>query len=223
MNTPLIVGNWKANKTIVEAKEWLKEVSSIKYQVVSGVEVVVCAPYVALSALKEQLLTPNPYTLIPKLGAQDISRFDEGPYTGEITAKMLKELVEYVIIGHSERRKYFWDTEEILKEKAARALEAGLKPIYCISEKAMFIPEGVEIVAYEPLFAVGTGSPDTPENADDVAQEIKKRRKLRVLYGGSIKPGNARDFVQKPNIDGLLIGGASLLASEFSAIIQNAS
>lgn len=223
MKSAYIIGNWKANKTVQEAGDWFEEIQAQPFDKTELPEIIICVSFIHLPILKEKLLTPKPGAPVIKIGAQDISRFEEGPYTGEIAGNILKDLAEYVIIGHSERRKYFWETEETLKAKVKNALKFGLKPIYCISEKEMIIPEGVEIVAYEPLFAIGTGSPDTPDNANETIAEIKKRGQIKVLYGGSVKPDNAHIFTSQPAIDGLLIGGASLSASEFSAIIKNAA
>lgn len=221
MKTPLIVANWKANKTVEEAEEWLTTIQNSEFRIQNSTEVVVCAPYVDLLVLKEQFSILNSQFSI-HLGAQDISQFEDGAYTGEITGRMLKDLVEYVIIGHSERRKYFQETDDILKAKVEKALKFGLKPIYCLSETEMMIPQGVEIVAYEPLSAIGSGNPDSPENADLVAGKIKEKQTAKVLYGGSVKPANTQAFVQMENIDGLLIGGASLKAGDFLEIIKNA-
>ncbi|MDP3998738.1 MAG: triose-phosphate isomerase [bacterium] len=219
MGKPLIIGNWKANKTLTQAKEWAGELAQKWSPKEATVEVILAPAFIHLAFLRDFFADKN---LPVKLCAQDLSSYTEGAYTGEISAKMLSRLADYVIIGHSERRNYFQENEEILKQKVERAQEAGLSPIYCVFESGLSVPDGVEIIAYEPLFAVGTGQPDTPQNASTVAGEIKKRYNVRIIYGGSVKQENARDFLEQQNIGGLLIGGASLSASEFVNIIQNA-
>jgi len=220
MKKPIIVGNWKANKDLSQAQDWVRQ--WLKNWPPQGVEAeIILAPSFIHLAFLRVFFSEN--NLPIKLCAQDISIYPSGAYTGEISGQMLLGSVDYVLIGHSERRKYFQETEEILRKKVTRAKESHLKPIFCVSEMEMPVPDGVEIIAYEPLFAIGSGIPDNPENANAAAGEIKKSYRAKVIYGGSVKPENAKDFLKQPNIDGLLPGGASLSASEFLAIIQNAT
>jgi triosephosphate isomerase len=198
-----------------KASDWLSKVRSPRNKTV-----IVLPPFTLLSFFKTQIQTKK---LNLSLGAQNISPFDEGAFTGEINARQVKEFCDYVLIGHSERRKNFSEDDELLGKKVALALESSLKPIFCVQGRKTSVPKGVEIVAYEPIFAIGTGNPDTPENADSVASAIKADRSdLTVLYGGSVKSTNVRFFTEKPNIDGVLVGGASLDPQEFNQIIENA-
>jgi triosephosphate isomerase (TIM) len=221
MKKLLIVANWKSYKTIVEAKEWLEKIGNLKEQASSEKKVILCPSFPFLSFMATFITEHNvPFVL----GAQDISPFSEGAYTGAVNARQVKEFVEYVIIGHSERRRFFREDEVMLSHKVQRANETGLQPIFCVQGKEIFIPPGVEIVAYEPLEAIGTGNPDTPENAFAVAQFIKKQYKdvHVVLYGGSVTPENVVQFTEHDGIDGVLVGGASLNADSFLKIVENA-
>lgn len=209
-----IIANWKSNKTIAQARDWLGQITNT-----SNKKIIVCPSFTALSQVK--LLITN-YQLPIKLGAQDISQYEKGEYTGAVNGQQLKELVDYVIVGHSERRQYFGDNGEVLIRKVDMAKKYNLTPIFCIQNKEADIPEGVKIVAYEPTIAIGTGFPDTPEDADGIASEIKKGRDLVVLYGGSVTSLNVKNFTKMPNLDGVLVGGASLDAEEFAKIIINA-
>jgi triosephosphate isomerase len=157
------------------------------------------------------------------LAAQNISKFDEGAYTGEVTGKMIKEFADWVLIGHSERRKYFGESDAELSVKAEKAHAAGLKVIFCVPDDATPIPKGVEVVAYEPVWAIGTGKTDSPENANAVVTSIKnKSGATLVLYGGSVIGDNVAAFVTQPSIDGVLPGGASLDPDKFSHLIHAA-
>ncbi|MBI2450522.1 MAG: triosephosphate isomerase [Candidatus Nealsonbacteria bacterium] len=206
---PLIVANWKMNPAT------LKEAVTL-FSAVKEAGAVICPPFVYLSALKAN-------------GAQDC--FWENPpagggaYTGEVSPQMLKNLgVEYVLIGHSERRKYQGETNEVAEKKLKAALAAGLKPILCI-DKISQLPKDIKegfIVAYEPLFAIGTGKPCSFEMADEMIVAIKNKVKVTVLYGGSVNSQNAADYIKKAHCDGLLVGGASLKPAEFIDIVKNA-
>lgn len=231
MKKLLIVANWKSNKTVREATEWLNKVLSIKYstyakasagkQVLSNLEIVICPPYTLLHGFfNTKYQIPDTF----KLGAQDVSPFPDGAYTGEISARMLKELdVTYVLIGHSERRKYFKEDEVMLENKVREALDVGLIPIFCIQDKTTPLPEEVKIIAYEPIFAIGSGEPDSPENANEVAKAYQERRgqETVVLYGGSVNQDNVMAFCQQANLSGVLVGGASLEPGKFSEIIHH--
>lgn len=200
---PLIVANWKMNPaTLKEAK--------LLFDQVKDTGAIICPPHVYLSVLGAN-------------GAQDL--FWEpagGAYTGEVSALMLKSLgVEYVIVGHSERRKYFKETNEMIEKKLNAALMAGLKPILCI-DKISQIPDGLDkevIIAYEPLFAIGTGKPCSLKKAKKMRDSIKH---TTVLYGGSINSQNAKDYIYQAGFQGLLVGGASLNPKEFIDIVKNA-
>lgn len=220
MKKALVVANWKSNKTELEARNWLSAMSSLKDQDLSNKEIIVCPSFIHLSAMKTFIAEQK---LPIKLGAQDISPFDEGSYTGEVNGKQIKEFAEFAIIGHSERRKNFFEKDEILFKKAELARQYGLIPIFCMQNKTAKVPKNIEIVAYDPTFAIGTGNPDTPENADDVAAYFKANFQVSgVLYGGSVTAANVNSFTQKPNIDGILVGKASLDAQEFYKLIKNA-
>ncbi|MBI2431030.1 MAG: triosephosphate isomerase [Candidatus Levybacteria bacterium] len=213
MKQVLIVGNWKSNKTNQQAQEWLDQFQ------ISNHNIIICPPFTLLPQLDWRIKNQK---LGIKLGAQDISPFDEGAYTGEINGKQIKEFCEYVIIGHSERRKYFSEDDSKLEKKVAMAKKYGIKVIFCVQGEHDVIPQGVEIVAYEPVFAIGTGTPDTPENANETAKKIKEIIDVPVLYGGSVTSQNVKNFTQMPHIDGVLVGGASLDAYEFASIIEKA-
>lgn len=202
---PLIVANWKMNPpTLEEAKSIFNQVKD------AGA--VVCPPFVYISVLGAN-------------GAQDCFWEEKGAFTGEISPQMLKNLgVEYIIIGHSERRKYQQETDGMAEKKLGAALAAGLKPIICI-DKISQLPKDIKkgfIVAYEPLFAIGTGKACPPETAEKMRVSIKKMVNLPVLYGGSVNSQNASDYVKKARFDGLLVGGASLKPQEFIDIVKNA-
>jgi len=208
MKNIFIAGNWKSNKTVEEALLWKQQFQNTK------TDVVLCVPFTLLSVMKG-----GPYVL----GAQDISPFEEGAYTGEVNAKQIKELADWVIVGHSERRKYFGETDELLTKKVAMAKGVGLKIIYCVPDEKTLVPQGVDVVAYEPVWAIGTGKTDSPENANSVISSIKAKSQVRtVIYGGSVKPDNVVSFVSQQGIDGVLPGGASLKPDVFSALIKNA-
>ncbi len=220
MNNLFIVANWKSNKTLDEAKKWFDELDISQINL-DGKEIIICPPFTLLSFLKEEIDKRN---LPINLGAQDVSGFGSGSYTGEVSVEELREFTQYVIIGHSERRKNFHEDDSLLAQKVSMSLSSNLTPIFCVSSPDMFIPQGVSLVAYEPLSAIGTGNADNPENADEVAAQIKKNNKqmTTVLYGGSVTPENVKSFTEMENIDGVLVGGASLDASSFSEIVQNA-
>lgn len=221
MKPTLIIANFKSNKTLEEGKKWLEELSvSIKLINLTEKTIIVCPSLTLLPVSKQYIDEQN---LPIKIGAQDISQFDQGAYTGEVNGRQIKEFGTYVIIGHSERRQNFNETDEVLLKKVSIAINYNLIPIFCVQDENGKIPQGVSIVSYEPVFAIGTGNPDTPENAENIAQKIKKNNNIeKVLYGGSVTPDNVKSFTEKQNIDGVLVGGASLEASEFLKIIENA-
>ena len=233
MNKVFIVANWKSYKTTSEADAWLQRFK-IQDLGFTNKEVIVCPSYTLLTDLKSYLL--NHKSSI-KLGAQNISPFDEGAYTGEVAGQQIKEFAEYVLVGHSERRKNFNEHEDIIQKKLEMADKYKLTPILCVSSLAQISnlkaqsyssklkDFGVKmIIAYEPLFAIGSGKSDTPENANEMAETIKAiyPKETHVLYGGSVTPENVGQFIQMPNINGVLVGGASLDPDTFAQIIKNA-
>lgn len=204
---PLIVANWKMNpQSLKEAERLFAAVKNVK-----GAQVVICPPFVYLSTLKTN-------------GAQDVFWEDGGAYTGEISSLMLKNMgVKYVIIGHSERRKYQKETNEIIVGKLKAALKAGLKPILCI-DKVSQIHKNIKglIIAYEPLFAIGTGKACSLQRARRMRLAINKAAgRALVLYGGSVNSQNAKSYIKEAGFQGLLVGGASLKPKEFIDIIKN--
>ncbi|OGC07554.1 triose-phosphate isomerase [candidate division WOR-1 bacterium RIFOXYA2_FULL_36_21] len=244
MRRPIIAGNWKLNKTIVEA---IDLASKIKASVgnVSDVEIVVCPAFVAIDAVS-QTLTDSTIGV----GAQDMYWKDSGAFTGEVSAPMIRGAgASYVIIGHSERRQYFGETDETVNKKLMTALSHGLVPIVCIgetleereSDKTFDViktqikgalkdisESDLEkiIIAYEPVWAIGTGKTATPEQAQEVHAFIRKHlpstisKKIRILYGGSVNPSNIKELMKKEDIDGGLIGGAALKVEDFEKLVK---
>jgi len=213
MNKPLIIANWKCNPaSLQEAK---KLFNSVKKGIgrIKKAEVVICPPFIFIPSLKAN-------------GAQDSFWENEGPFTGEISPTMLKKSgVEYVILGHSERRKYLKETDEMINKKVKAVLSAGLKPVLCIAELTQLkkslkgISEKV-IIAYEPIFAIGTGKPCSIEKAGKMRKMINQKM---VLYGGSVNSENAQDYIKKAGFQGLLVGSASLKADEFIKIVKKSA
>lgn len=225
MEKKYIIGNWKSNKNIIETESWFKtfQILYTHNQQLSlhNLEIVICPPFVFLplvKKLRDELQLPI------KIGVQDISPFGNGAYTGEVSASQISEFAQYVIIGHSERRNNFGEDDKLLAEKVSRANEANLNIIYCVQDKKTFIPKGVTIVAYEPVWAIGTGKTDTPENANLVAQTIRQKWSGNVIiYGGSVTPDNIKSFITTEYIDGVLPGGGSLEPNKFWEMIVNAA
>jgi triosephosphate isomerase len=250
MRKPFVAGNWKMHKTVAEARQLaLALVSDL--QAVEAVDRVLCPPYTALPALAEVLAGSG-----IGLGAQNMHWEASGAFTGEVAPAMVAELCRYVIIGHSERRTLFGETDQSVNRKVQAALAHGLAPIVCVGEtleenEAGRTAEVVSrqmhaglaglgagealklIIAYEPVWAIGTGRAATAEGANAVIADVirptlqedfggETAQALRVLYGGSVKPGNAREIFSQPDIDGGLIGGASLKAGDFAAIVRGA-
>ena len=245
MRKPIIAGNWKMNKTPSEGVALVKELLPLVKN--AECDVVVCVPATDLYAVGEAIKGSN-----VKLGAQNVHFAASGAYTGEISADMLKELgVEYVIIGHSERRQYFGETDETVNKRTLAALAAGLTPIVCVGEsleeresgktEALLKKQvedgfkGIEditkvVIAYEPIWAIGTGKTATSEQANETIGYIRSEiarlfgkdaaGKVRIQYGGSMKPSNAKELMAMEEIDGGLIGGASLKAVDFSQVVK---
>lgn len=179
----------------------------------------VCPTFIALEEVKKAVQVGNFPLLV---GSQDLSPFDQGAYTGEEAAKELSGIVDLSIIGHSERRKNFGESDEMIAQKVAQARSHQIIPLLCVQGKETPVPEGCTLIAYEPIFAIGTGNPDTPEDAQKVAREFKDRYPgVEVLYGGSVKPENARRYLEVEAVNGLLIGGASLDPDQFVAIVES--
>ncbi|MDP1722858.1 MAG: triose-phosphate isomerase [Candidatus Gottesmanbacteria bacterium] len=223
MGTILIAGNWKSNKTILEAKQWLQEwniqLSNNPIIQWKNVTVVLCVPFTLLYPLKKEI---DRLKLPIELGAQDVSPYPDGAYTGEVSARQIKEFASWVIIGHSERRNYFGETDEILSQKVTQAKSVGLSILYCVPDDVTVVPVGVDAVAYEPVWAIGTGKSDTPQNAGQVIQSIKaKTHTPRVIYGGSVTSENVATFIAQPAVDGVLPGGASMDPVKFANLIKN--
>ena len=249
MRKTIIAGNWKMNKTILEAIDLVNALKRQLYNI-SEIDIVVCPPYTALSDVREILNDSN-----IALGAQDFYWEDSGAFTGEVSALMLKDVgCEYVIIGHSERRQFFGETNQAVFKKTKAALKHGLIPIVCIGENLgereknqtfevieKQMKEGLcdfsltemekIIIAYEPVWAIGTGKTATKEQAQEAQKFIREllskmyngdiASAVRIQYGGSVKPENIAELVSQPDIDGALVGGASLKDESFVKIVKN--
>jgi triosephosphate isomerase (TIM) len=215
-----IIANWKSNKTLAEDLEWLSKVGP-ELRKSDQVKVVVCPMFDALPEMKKHIQVGN-FPII--LGSQDLSPFDTGAYTGEEPAAILKDYVGLSILGHSERRQNFKENDELVAQKVEQAKKYQITPVLCVQGADTPVPEGCQVIAYEPVFAIGTGNPDTPQNANEVAGKLKERNgaELDVLYGGSVNHENCKAFLQQDNISGLLIGKSSLDAEEFVKIVQQA-
>ncbi|MBB1513116.1 triose-phosphate isomerase [Tessaracoccus sp. MC1627] len=251
---PIMAGNWKMNVDHIEATGLVEK---IHYALLdkdydpSKSEAVLIPPFTDLRTVRTLI---DGDRLPFQLGAQNVSQFDNGAYTGEISTSMLTKLgVSYVVVGHSERRQYFGDTDEIINAKAAKALAAGITPIICVGEGLDIRKEGrhVEytldqvrgtlanltaeqvaglVIAYEPVWAIGTGEVATPDDAQEVCGAIRKEvaalydeptaESVRIQYGGSVKADNVAQIMSKPDVDGALVGGAALKPDEFAAIVR---
>jgi triosephosphate isomerase len=245
----IIAGNWKMNKTVAEA---LDLVRGLKLELgnVKEVDIVVCPPFTALCEVSKAILDSN-----IRLGAQNMSEHNVGAYTGEIAAVMLKEFsVRYVVLGHSERRQYQKEPDALVAKKALAVLAASLKPIVCVGEtlaeresaqtnqvletQVLGSLAGLSkeqmaetVIAYEPVWAIGTGKTATTAQAQEahafIRQQLAKQfdetvaRRVRIQYGGSVKPSNARELMSQPDVDGALVGGASLEVRSFADIIKS--
>ncbi|HEX8965632.1 MAG TPA: triose-phosphate isomerase family protein [Patescibacteria group bacterium] len=218
-----IIANWKSYKTTQEALEWLTEAQKMLAEKPLDKEkvLILCAPFTLLSLVSQFKAENN---LPIAIGVQDISPFGMGAYTGEINSLQAKEFATYALIGHSERRRYFGETDEMLAKKVEQALSQQITPMLCVTEKTTPVPNTVVIAGYEPVTAIGSGQPDTPENANEVATFIKSNNPhvQHVLYGGSVIPENVASFTRQENIDGVIIGGASLDPKKLLALAYNA-
>ncbi|MBZ4682941.1 MAG: triosephosphate isomerase [Fusobacteriaceae bacterium] len=248
MRKTIVAGNWKMNKTNAEAVETLKKLAELTKDI-DGVEVVIGAPFTALSDAVKAVEGSK-----IKIAAQNMNPNEKGAFTGEISPLMLKAIgVEYVILGHSERREYYGETNEFINAKVKAALAHGLTPILCVGEKledreADKTEEVVEdhvrgglkdltkeeakqtVIAYEPVWAIGTGKTASPEQAQEVHKFIRNlltdmygeeiANEITIQYGGSMKPENAKELMSQPDIDGGLVGGASLEADSFAKVVE---
>ncbi len=246
MRTPIIAGNWKMHKTVGEAVETCRKLEELVCD--SPVEVVVCPPFTALSAITALGLSKV------KLGAQNMYYEEKGAFTGEISPNMLVDVgCEYVILGHSERREIFKEDDELINKKVLAALSHEIKPILCVGEtleqrragntEAVVVSQTTEalanvspedmkkvVIAYEPIWAIGTGETSTGEDANTVIKAIRKAiadlygaelaDQVRIQYGGSVKPENIKEFMEQSDIDGALVGGASLKSGDFARIVK---
>ena len=245
----LLFGNWKMNKTIAESREFAREsVKLLEFAESKGVDIGVAPVYLSLAAVKEE----NPKLTV---AAENCHFEDHGAFTGEIAIPMLKEIgIDWVIIGHSERRTYFGETDETCNKKLLALEKANMTPIFCVGETLAQYEEGytkdvvktqverglwglgpifVEnmVIAYEPVWSIGTGKNASKEIAQDVCSFIRElvretygsdvADKVRILYGGSVKPENVHDYLLQPDVDGALVGGASLKVDSFKALIEN--
>lgn len=246
MRKPIIAGNWKMHKTIAEALEFVNEVKDKVNN--DNVEAVICAPFTLLKDLKEVTKGTN-----IKIGAQNMHFEEKGAFTGEISPLMLKELyIDYIVIGHSERRQYFNETNETVNKKVLKALEVGIDPILCVGETLeereagktkdvckVQVEKALEnvskedlakvVIAYEPVWAIGTGKTATSEDANDVIAYIREvvanlygelANEVRIQYGGSVKPSNVAEIMNQSDIDGALVGGASLEANDYIKLVN---
>ncbi len=251
MRTPFVAGNWKMNKTIAEARD-LVSTLSIKLREINSVEKVLCPPFMSLLAVSTLLEGSD-----IGLGAQNMHWEEKGAFTGEVSPAMVKELCKYIILGHSERRAYFGETDEIVNRKLIAAQTVDLTPIVCVGEtldqyESKLTREVVSkqtslslrdvspafapriVVAYEPVWAIGTGKASNGPEANAVVKDVirpalaelfgnETAQAIRVLYGGSVTSSNAVEFFGQPDIDGALVGGASLKVDEFAAITKAAA
>lgn len=220
-----IIGNWKANKTVEEAAIWCQDFATLwkkRATPAKNISVVLCPSFLHLTTVASYISLAH---LPMQLGCQDISEFKSGAYTGQVSADMVKNFAKFTLVGHSERRKYNQETERALFDKITRAREAGIEPIYCVQSAEMTIPDTATFVAYEPVWAIGTGKAETPENADLVAQQIQERagRELTVIYGGSVTADNVASYTKMKHLRGVLPGGASLKPDTFLELIVHAT
>lgn len=245
MRIPLIAGNWKMNTTVSEAiilvRSMIDDLDRIK-----GVDKLVCPPFVSLNAVRDILSDTS-----VMLGAQNMYFKEKGAYTGEISPLMLKELCSFVVLGHSERRQYFKETDEIVNNKVKTAIQFGIIPILCVGESleqndtgkteevitkqvkaalANIKPDRTLVIAYEPVWAIGTGKAATAQQANDTIRLIRNTihnmwdenisKNMRILYGGSVTASNIAEYIREPDIDGALVGGASLKVEDFISITR---
>ncbi|HIV81883.1 MAG TPA: triose-phosphate isomerase [Candidatus Salinicoccus merdavium] len=247
MRTPFIAGNWKMNKTISEGEQFLDSLKNLPAK--EEVESAICAPFIHLPSLVEKAKVLN-----VGIGAENAHEDDSGAFTGEVSVAMLQDLgVDYIIIGHSERREHFNETDETVNKKTLATLKNNIVPIVCVGETDAEREEGKHIervesqvekallevsaedaekvvIAYEPIWAIGTGKSATSDDANEMCGAVRKKiaslysdevaDKVRVQYGGSVKPANIKEYMEREHIDGALVGGASLEADSFLELLE---
>lgn len=215
-----LVANWKSNKTVEEAKEWVSVISHnfSDVKIPSHVSVILCAPFTVSAILQQEAST---LALPMHLGVQTISSYPNGAYTGEISAQMVKGLADYVLIGHSERRRYFHESDAELLEKAKQAAGNGLNIIYCVENADQPVPTEAVAVLYEPQAAIGSGKSEDPAISNTMCKTIsEKHSNVPVLYGGSVTEETVKGFIEQPYISGVGVGGASLDPVRFFHLIE---
>jgi triosephosphate isomerase (TIM) len=244
--TPIVAGNWKMNTTAQGARELIEGIKSAGLDDITNVEKVLCPPFVYLQIASEAVKGTS-----LKVGAQNMHWEEKGAFTGEVSASMVQDFATHVIIGHSERRLYFAETDESVNKKLRAAIAHGLIPIVCVGETeeerlgllteevlrrqvqgALFEVElpPTAVIAYEPVWAIGTGNAATAQDANEAIGLIRSEialsqgdevaQAVRILYGGSVSPGNIAEFVAQPEVDGGLVGGASLVADSFAQMVR---
>ena len=248
MRNLLVAGNWKMNCGPAETRELLQGIKNSDISIPDNVDVLVCPPTISLTTASKELEGAG-----IALGAQNVHSEDNGAYTGEVSTQMLNEIdCDYIIVGHSERRQYFGETDTTVNAKVVKALNDGLRPVICVGESLkqrkagehqLIVRKQIEaalvevsesdavklVIAYEPIWAIGTGETATPDQAQEMHKMIRSvlsdlyedaAGQVQILYGGSMKPHNAEELMSQPDVDGGLIGGASLKAGSFTEIIQ---
>jgi triosephosphate isomerase (TIM) len=253
MRKKIVAGNWKMNTTVKEGEALVKELEALVGEITTDVDIIICPPFTHLNSVGKILAKQYDDTEKIALGAQNCADHTSGAYTGEVSVNMLKSVsCKYVILGHSERREYYHENNDSLYEKICLVLNAGMIPIFCVGEKlaeresnrhfevvseqlkdVLYKLKGAEmskvIIAYEPVWAIGTGKTATSDQAEEIHAYIRKVISdkfgdiadiVPILYGGSCKPSNAKEIFSKPNVDGGLIGGASLVAKDFVDIVK---
>ena len=218
----LIVANFKSNQTTSEANDWLQKISNFKFQISNSSKKIIICPSFTLLPLFRQYIDEQSLSI--KLGAQDISPFSEGPYTGEINGQQIKEFADYVLIGHSERRSLLKESDELIEKKVQNAIAVNLQPIFFVQSSSTSIPEGVEVIVYEPPESISTVSGGIADDPKGVAETIAKLEEVHnfkyVLYGGSVDSQNISTFTKLSNVDGVVPGRASLDAKEFIRMVE---
>ena len=220
MKELIILGNWKSNKSIEDARVWLTRIREGLPELPSHVSVILCPAYHHIGIFEGGL----PFAL----GVQNLSPFDSGAYTGEVSAAMLGKHVRYALLGHSERRKHFAESDAMIADKVRQAMTHGIRPIVCVSDVSQvealstLVPDfsSQGMLLYEPLFAIGSGASDTPENANNTAGKIRQILQAPVLYGGSVVPDNVGGFCAQEHLSGVGVGGASLDADKFLTLMN---
>lgn len=218
MSQIYLVANWKANKTLPEAYDWTTKLGQASLP--PAVQIVICPPFPFIPEL-HQLIRASALPFV--LGAQDVSRFESGAYTGEVTAPMLASMVDFCLVGHSERRTNFGEDDGVIAEKVAILKKSGIEPIVCVTSEKTSIPPGATFVAYEPPEAIGSGNPEPVSKVIAVVQAVQAKGVGNVFYGGSVSRENVASFLKNAGVEGLLVGQSSLSVDEFISLAQAAS